>query len=62
MKTKIEIQKYTDDPSLSWEERYKRLESHHLEETQFLIKEIEKLEKEVASYQKLADYYHFGEF
>lgn len=33
---KIPIKKYEDDPSLSWEERYKRLEAHHLEETSFI--------------------------
>lgn len=29
------------DLTLSWEERYKQLEAHHLEETKFLIKQIE---------------------
>lgn len=47
MKTKIPIKKYIDDPSLTWEERYKVLEAHHLEETTFLIKRIEELELEL---------------
>lgn len=44
---KIPIKKYVDDPSLSWEERYRRLDAHHVEETQFLIKYIAELEKKV---------------
>lgn len=33
------------DETLSWEERYKKLEAHHKEETEFLIKRIESLEE-----------------
>lgn len=33
------------DEALSWEERYKRLEAHHKEETEFLIRRIESLEE-----------------
>lgn len=36
----IKVKKYKDDDSLSWEERYKRLELHHIEETNFLIEKI----------------------
>ena len=36
----IKVKKYTEDESLSWEERYKKLEQHHLEETNFLIEKI----------------------
>lgn len=32
------IKKYVDDPSLTWEERYKRLEEHHIEETTALVR------------------------
>ncbi len=39
---KIPIKKHIDDPSLTWEERYKSLEAHHLEETAWLIKELKK--------------------
>lgn len=42
----IKVKKFVDDPSLSWEERYKRLEKHHEEETKFLIEYIEKLKEE----------------
>ena len=33
------------DESLSWEERYRRLEKHHEEETSWMIEEIKELEK-----------------
>lgn len=45
MKTRIPIKKYVMDEALSWEERYKKLEFHHEEETKFLIGKIEELEK-----------------
>lgn len=40
---KIPIKKYVDDPTLSWEERYRRLEAHHKEETEWLIAETVRL-------------------
>lgn len=43
----IKVKKYRDDPELSWEERYKKLEKHHVEETTFLINEVRKLAKEL---------------
>lgn len=33
---KIPIKKYVDDEFLTWEERYKRLMTHHEEETKWL--------------------------
>jgi hypothetical protein len=39
----IKIKRYEDDPTLSWEERYARLEAHHRIETEFLIATVEKL-------------------
>lgn len=39
----IKVKRYVDDPSLSWEERYKRLEEHHMKETTFLIEEVRNL-------------------
>lgn len=50
MKTKLKIKKYIEDVSLPYEERYKQLEKHHLEETAELIKIIEALEKEIYIY------------
>jgi len=43
----IKIKKYEDDDSLTWEERYKRLEEHHQKETTFLIHKIRELVKEI---------------
>ncbi len=45
MKTRITIKKYVMDETISWEERYKQLEAHHKEETEFLIRRIESLEE-----------------
>ena len=36
----IKVPKYEMNESLSWEERYKQLEDHHIKETQFLIDEL----------------------
>ena len=48
MNHKIKIKKYVDSEALSWEERYKRLEKHHIDETRELIKVIEDLEKTIS--------------
>ena len=39
----IEVPKYNDDDSLPWEERYKRLNKHHIQETTFLIEKVRSL-------------------
>ncbi|WP_078347098.1 hypothetical protein [Mucilaginibacter pedocola] len=39
----IKVPRYVDDESLSWEERYKRLDEHHVRETSFLIEKIRAL-------------------
>jgi hypothetical protein len=44
---KVPIKKYVMDETLSWEERYKQLEAHHKEETEWLIEKIEQLEEAV---------------
>lgn len=44
---KIPIKKYQMNPSLSWEERYRQLEAHHTEETQWLIGYIKRLESTI---------------
>jgi hypothetical protein len=41
---KIPIKKYVMDESLSWEERYKQLDQHHKEETEFLISKVKQLQ------------------
>ncbi len=43
----IKVKRYIDDDSLSWQERYKSLEKHHLEETNFLINKIREIVKEL---------------
>jgi hypothetical protein len=43
----IKIKKYRDDERLSWEERYKKLEEHHVEETNFLIDKIRDIVKNI---------------
>lgn len=47
MKAKIKIKKYTMNPKLPWEQRYKELDEHHKLETEFLINVIEKLESDL---------------
>ncbi len=39
----IKVKRYEDNETKSWEERYKQLEKHHLEETSFLINKIREL-------------------
>ena len=41
------VQRYVDDESLSWEERYQRLDKHHIEETNFLIDKLREIVKEI---------------
>lgn len=36
----IKVDKYKDNPDLSWEERYNTLLNHHVQETTFLIEKI----------------------
>lgn len=39
----IKVKRHQDDPTKSWEERYKILENHHLKETEFLIRKVREL-------------------
>lgn len=39
----IRVPVFVDDPSKSWEERFKALDAHHKAETTFLIEEVRKL-------------------
>ena len=41
----IKVKHYKDDETLSWEERYKKLEEHHIEETNFLINKLRDIVK-----------------
>lgn len=44
---KIPIKRFVDDPSLPWEERFKRLLAHHEEETKWMFEELKRLEQQV---------------
>jgi hypothetical protein len=57
MKHKMKIKKHVDDSSLTWEERYKRLETHHLEETAELKSVISELECELDFFIGDEEYY-----
>lgn len=39
----IKVKNFKFDPEKSWEENYKALEKHHIEETSFLIAKIREL-------------------
>ncbi len=39
----IKVKRYQLDESKSWEERYRDLEKHHLEESNFLITKIRQI-------------------
>lgn len=41
--TWIKVKRHQDDPSKSWEDRFKILEQHHLKETEFLIRKVREL-------------------
>lgn len=43
---KVKIKRFVDDPSKTWEERFKLLLTHHEEETKWLIAAYDALEKE----------------
>lgn len=62
MKYKMKIKKYVEDVSLSFEERYKQLEKHHLEETEELRKIVENLESMFNTcYEcKMSDYHEYS--
>jgi hypothetical protein len=39
----IKVPKFVDNDTLSWEERYKKLDEHHIRETSFLIEKVREL-------------------
>lgn len=43
----IKVKRYVDDASLTWEERYRKLEAHHVEETTFLIEKLRAIVKNI---------------
>lgn len=42
----IKVKQFKFDPNKSWEENYKALEKHHVEETTFLIETVRNVVKE----------------
>jgi hypothetical protein len=51
----IEVKHHKVDPNKSWEENYKDLEKHHVEETTFLIEKVRELAREKETLGKLLD-------
>lgn len=43
----IKVRRYQMDEEKSWEDRYRDLEAHHVEETTFLIGEVRRLAAEL---------------
>lgn len=43
----IKVKSYKMNEALSWEERYKEFEKHHIEETTFLINKVRELVNEI---------------
>jgi hypothetical protein len=51
----LKIKALNDDESLSWEERFKRLEEHHKDETQSLYEKIYELENHLKPEIKITE-------
>lgn len=51
----IKVKRFQFDPAKSWEENFKSLEQHHLEETAFLIDEVRKLAAQLSKEQPHGD-------
>jgi len=52
-KLRIPIKKYVMDETKDWEGRYKDLEAHHKEETEWLIEEVKNLREIIKGMAKL---------
>lgn len=48
----IKVKRYVMDETLTWGDRYRQLEEHHLQETSFLIAEVRKLAAKIDELQK----------
>lgn len=54
----IKVKKHKFDPNKSWEENYKDLERHHIDETSFLINKIrEETDERICKIVKIKDNY-----
>ena len=54
---KVPIKKYVEDTSLTWEERYKRLDAHHIEETSWMMNRIKFLKADLYLSKKERNHY-----
>jgi hypothetical protein len=43
----VKVKRHVDDPTKTWEERFRALEEHHIKETTFLVDEVRKLAAEI---------------
>lgn len=43
----IKVKRYAIDNNLTWEEKYKKLDEHHIEETTFLISKIREIVEKI---------------
>jgi hypothetical protein len=43
----VKVKRHVDDPTKTWEERFRALEEHHIKETTFLVEEVRKLAAEI---------------
>ncbi len=48
--TWIKVKAFKTNEQQSWEERFKALEEHHLEETNFLIKKVRDLAEQMPTF------------
>lgn len=48
----IKVKKHIYDPEKTWQENYQDLSNHHLEETKFLIAELQKLAEGMRDLEK----------
>lgn len=55
----IKVKQFKFDKEKSWEENYKELEKHHIEETTFLINEIRDLSQEYNELDEKCDTYYW---
>jgi len=51
----IKVKRFTDDPSKTWEERFKALMKHHEAEATFLINKVRELGKSEAVIKKVVE-------
>ena len=48
----VKVERYVEDKDASWEEKYKKLWDHHLEECAFLVDKVREFAKEALKEKK----------